>query len=182
MARQGGASPVPHSLSLRPRLTAIAPSAAEVVWFAGGWLFDQVMAGWDVTVITDEHGDSRPLRILGVRARDLDTLLAAPLAGPCLRVIALRTDLYEADERVRRLVQTVVAGGRADIRLWGSRWPADFCAPSTSVSHQLSLAAMAFKAHALAAADVPVSAGAAAEEELFQRCSSGSFVREGTIG
>jgi hypothetical protein len=55
--------------SLRPRLTAIAPSAAEAVQYAGGWLFDQVMAGWDVTVITVEDDDPRPLDILGVRAQ-----------------------------------------------------------------------------------------------------------------
>ena len=90
--------------SLRPRLTAIAPSAAEAVRYAGGWLFDQVMAGWDVTVVTDDDGDPRPLDILGVRARNLDAVCAAPMLGPCLRAIALRTDLYHDDERVRRLV------------------------------------------------------------------------------
>jgi hypothetical protein len=138
-----------------------------VVQFAGGWLFDQVMAGWDVTVITAEQGDPRPLRILGVRARDLDTLLAAPLAGPCLQAVALRTDLYDSDERVRRMVRTVVAAGRAEIRLWGDCWPADFGLRAAPVSYQLSLAAMAFKAHALAAAAVP--AAPSADTELFQR-------------
>lgn len=135
--------------------------------FAGGWLFDQVMAGWDVTVITADGGDSRPLRILGVRSRDLDILLALPLAGPCLKAIALRTDLYDTDERVRRMVQAAVAVGRADIRLWGDCWPADFGSRSAPVSHQLSMAAMAFKAQALAAAAVP--AAPPADTELFQR-------------
>jgi hypothetical protein len=137
-----------------------------VVQFAGGWLFDQVMAGWDVTVITADWADPRPLRILGVRSRDLDTLLAAPLAGPCLKAIALRTDLYDADERVRRMVRTVVAVGRAEIRLWGDCWPADFGNRAAPISHQLSMAAMAFKAQALAAASVP--AASTADTELFQ--------------
>jgi hypothetical protein len=160
--------PVQHSL--RPRLAAIAPSTAEVVQFAGGWLFDQVMAGWDVTVITADRADPRPLRILGVRPRDLDTLVAAPLAGPCLQAIAIRTDLYACDERVRRLVRTVVAGGRAEIRLWGDCWPADFGERTAPVSHQLSLAAMAFKAQAQAAAAGPAGpAVPSAGTELFQR-------------
>ena len=90
--------------SLRPRMTAIAPSAAEAVQYAGGWLFDQVMAGWDVTVVTADDGDPRPLDILGVRARTFDAVFAAPVLGRCLQAIALRTDLYHDDERVRRLV------------------------------------------------------------------------------
>src|ERR1700722_20510717 len=73
-------SPVRHSL--RPRLTAIAPSAAEAVQYAGGWLFDQVMAGWDVTVIAAEDDDPRPLDILGVGARTLQAVSAAPFLAP----------------------------------------------------------------------------------------------------
>ncbi|MGH3251073.1 MAG: hypothetical protein ACRDOI_33360 [Trebonia sp.] len=167
MAARPFEPPVQHSL--RPRLAAIAPSAAEVVQFAGGWLFDQVMAGWDVTVITADRADPLPLRILGVRSRDLNILLAAPLAGPCLHAIGLRTDLYDADERVRRMVRTIVAVGRAEIRLWGDCWPADLGQRSAPVSHHLSVAAMAFKAQALAAAAAP--AVSALDTELFQRAA-----------
>jgi hypothetical protein len=65
-----------------------------------------------LTVITADRADPRPLRILGVGSRDLDTLLAAAL------------------------VRTVVAGGLAKIRLWGDCWPADFGRRTASVSHQ----------------------------------------------
>jgi hypothetical protein len=40
---------------LRPRLDAIAPSLADVVPSAGGWLFGQAMAGWDITVNTADR-------------------------------------------------------------------------------------------------------------------------------
>jgi hypothetical protein len=153
--------------SLRPRLTAITPSAAEAVQRAGGWLFDQVMAGWDVTVVAADMGDPRALEILGVRARPLDVICATPVLGPCLRAIAVRTDMYHADERVRRFVLTAVEAGGAEIRLWGDVWPEDFDGRADSVSHRLSLAARAFKAQAMAAADL--SGEPAADTEVF-RC------------
>jgi len=153
--------------SLRPRMTAIAPSAAEAVRYAGGWLFDQVMAGWDVTVVTADDEDPRPLDILGVRARSFDAVFAAPVLGPCLQAIALRADLYRDDERVRRLVRAAAESGRAEIRLWGEAWPADFDGSGEPVSHRLSLAARAFKAQALAAADL--RGASAAETEVFRR-------------
>src|SRR5579859_5475541 len=62
--------------SLRPRLVAIAPTTGEAVRCAGGWLFDQGLAGWDVTVITPELADRRPLRILGVRDHPLESALS----------------------------------------------------------------------------------------------------------
>jgi hypothetical protein len=62
------ADPPAVPYSLRARLTVIASSLAEVVRYAGGWLFDQAMAGWDVAVLTADHADPRPLRILGARA------------------------------------------------------------------------------------------------------------------
>lgn len=134
-------------------MTAIAPSAAEAVQYAGGWLFDHAMAGWDVTVVTADDADPRPLDILGVRARNFDAIFAAPVVGPCVRAIALPTDLYRDDERVRRLVLAAAEVGRTEIRLWGEVWPADFDGSGDPVSHRLSLAARAFKAEALAAAD-----------------------------
>ena len=156
---------------LRPRLTAIAPDTAEAVRYAGGWLFDRVMAGWDVTVITHETSDSRPLRILGVRPRDLDTLLAETVLadrvpGPCLRAVAVRIELYEANPRVRQMVLAAAAAGGGEIRLWGEGWPQDFDEASGIASHQLSMAARAFKAEALRAAGVTAPAAAVEEFRL----------------
>jgi hypothetical protein len=160
----GPRSPLRHSL--RPRLTAVAPTTADVIRHAGGWLLDQVLAGWDVTVITADRPDSVPLRILGVRHRDLDIMTSAPVLGPCLEAVAVRSDLFAGDERVRRMVLAAAGTGRADIRLWGEVWPEDFEENACPVSHQLSLAALAFKAKALAAAGVTAEPAAT---EVFRR-------------
>jgi hypothetical protein len=149
---------------------------AEVVSSAGGWLFDQVMAGWDVTVITADQGDPRPLRILGVRSRDLDTILTTPNLGPCLEAIAVRTELYDRDERVRRMVLAAAEAGNAEVRLWGEKWPTDFDDSSAAVSHTLSLAARAFKAQAMVA--VFLTADAAEDTEVFRR---GEIKRRGLV-
>jgi len=138
-----------------------------VVQSAGGWLFDQVMAGWDVTVITADHSDSRPLEILGARARDLETMLALPVLGPCLQAIAVRADLYESDARVRRMVLAAFDEGQAEVRFWGDSRPQGPNGRADPLSHRLSVAARAFKAHALAAAAVP--ADPADDIEVFRR-------------
>jgi hypothetical protein len=66
---------------------------AEVVRCAGGWLFDQVMAGWDVTALTTDHADSRPLRILGARSVNLECGLPSLVRGPRPQAIALCASL-----------------------------------------------------------------------------------------
>ena len=164
--------PIRHSL--RPRLAALAPSMVDVVRSAGGWLFDRVMAGWDVTVITSDHSDSRPLQILGVRVCDLETTLAMPVLGPCLSAIAVRSDLYDCDARVRRMVLTSFDEGLAEIRFWGDLRPQDLDGTADPVWHRLSFAARAFKAQALAAA---CAAPADPNEyiEVFRRGRSGSL-------
>ncbi len=151
----GPAAHPPIRHSLRPRLAALAPSMVEVVRSAGGWLFDQVMAGWDVTVLTSDHSDSRPLQILGARVRDLETTLAMPVLGPCLSAIAVRSDLYDCDARVRRMVRTAFDEGLAEVRFWGDQRPEDLDGTDDPVRHRLSVAARAFKAQALAAAAAP---------------------------
>jgi hypothetical protein len=136
---------------VRPRLVALAASTADVVHVAGGWLCDQVLAGWDVIVVTADHEDQRALRILGVRGGDLESALAVPLQGPCLRAIAVEAELYVGDERVHQMVRAAAETGRTEIRLWGDAWPDDLDGRADPVSHRLSAAARAFKAQALAA-------------------------------
>ena len=53
-------------LDMRYRLDVVAANAADAVRFAGGWMYDRVMAGWDVTVLVADRSDDRPLHILGV--------------------------------------------------------------------------------------------------------------------
>ena len=139
-----------------------------MVQVAGGWLCDQVLAGWDVTVVTADHADQRSLRILGVRGHDLESALAAPVQGACLQAIAVQSELYAADERVRRMVGTVAEAGLTEIRLWGGAWPAGFEDGADLVSHRLSAAARAFKAQALAAA---AAAAGPADTEEFRRAA-----------
>ncbi|HWF27336.1 MAG TPA: hypothetical protein VG327_02980, partial [Mycobacterium sp.] len=55
---------------LRYRLDVVAASTVDVVQSAGGWLYDRVMAGWEVTVLLPHSCDSRSLRILGVRTSE----------------------------------------------------------------------------------------------------------------
>ncbi|MGA8547342.1 MAG: hypothetical protein WB785_19075, partial [Mycobacterium sp.] len=61
---------------MRYRLDVVAANVADVVRFAGGWLFDRAMAGWDVTVLLVDHPDERPLQILGAQILDLEYALA----------------------------------------------------------------------------------------------------------
>jgi len=57
---------------MRYRLDVVAADVVDVVKFAGGWLFDRAMAGWDVTVLVADHPNDRPLQILGTLNSELD--------------------------------------------------------------------------------------------------------------
>jgi hypothetical protein len=141
----------------------IAPSIVGVVRCAGGWLFDQVMAGWDVTVLTADQADPRPLQILGADAADLEAALASPVRDSSPQAIAFQADLYDSDARVCRMVRAGLHSGSAEVRLWGGPWPADLDGQAGPVRHQLSVAAQAFKAQALAVLGAPADPGEVSE-------------------
>jgi hypothetical protein len=155
--------------SLRPRLVVFTPTAADAVRCAGGWLFDQVLAGWDVTVIAAEQADHRSLAILGVRGHALEAALAYRADGACLSAIALPAAMLESDERVRRMVLAAVESGLPELRLWGEGdgMPAELACRADPVSHRLSAAARAFKAQALVAA--AIGKDGLADTEAFRR-------------
>jgi hypothetical protein len=146
------------------RLDVVAATVAEAVRFAGGWLFDRVMAGWDVKVIVANLGDDRPLQILGAEMLDLEYVLASASQYQVPQTLAVATDLFESDARVREGVLTALEHGLTEVTLWGETWPDDLDNVD-SVQHRLSAAARAFKARALAAAAAP--AAFAGEAESF---------------
>ncbi|OBA73189.1 hypothetical protein A5641_06000 [Mycobacterium sp. 1554424.7] len=137
---------------LRYRLDVVAASAADVVQSAGGWLYDRVMAGWEVSVLLPHAGDARSLRILGVRAFDG--------AGPDLtwsrsQSLAVSAEAFTADPLVRQKVLASLGDRLTEVALWGDGWPLGVDRAMTRTQHVLSAAARRFKGYALAAAGLP---------------------------
>jgi hypothetical protein len=139
---------------VRYRLDVVAADVADVVRFAGGWLFDRAMAGWDVTVLVADHPDERPLQILGVEILDLEYALATAGHRPPPQTLAAAADLFDCDSRVRQGVLQALDQGATEVTLWGQTWPVELDSHIGLVEHRLSAAALAFKGQALAAAGI----------------------------
>lgn len=137
------------------RLDVIAVSALDVVQSAGGWLYDRAMAGWRVTVSLPDGRDARCLRILGVRALELEEQFASP--GPASQSVAVSAEAFAADPRVRDKVLTALDDRLTEVTLWGqtpSGWPLRVDRGVARAQYALSAAARRFKGHALAAAGI----------------------------
>lgn len=152
---------------MRYRLDVVAPTVLDAVRFAGGWVYDRVMAGWDVTVLIGGDEDVRPLEILGAEVRDLESVLESWEDRPHPQTVAVAGDLFAVDARVRGHVLNALDQGATEVTLWGDSLPAELDESVDSVQHRLSAAARAFKAQALAAANGPT--GDVGHTETF-RC------------
>ncbi|KAA0103043.1 hypothetical protein [Mycolicibacterium sp. P1-5] len=148
---------------MRYRLDIVAPTVAEAVQHAGGWIFDRVMAGWDVNVLLAQPGDTRPLTILGAQTADFESMIAAGDDQPHPQALAVAAGLVDTDSRVREGVLRALDYGMTEVALWGDTQPTDLDRDVDSVEHRLSSAARVFKAQALAAAAVGDVAVAATE-------------------
>ncbi|ORA19240.1 hypothetical protein [Mycobacterium arosiense] len=140
---------------MRYRLDVVASTAVDVVRFAGGWIFDRSMAGWDVTVLLmdlADHADERPLQIIGAQVLDLEEALTSVRSRPRPQALAAAADLFGCDVRVRQGVLQALDQGATEVTLWGETWPSELDDSVGLVQHQLSMAARTFKAQALAAA------------------------------
>lgn len=136
---------------MRYQLMVVAPDIAELVTGAGGWLFDRAMAGWEVTVLVREGSDVRPLRVLGVGAAELKSVLSPDGCAiqPC--AISFAGHDYLSDPRIRELILRTADGGATELTVLGD-CPADFSASLSPARYEPTSAALAFKKHALAAA------------------------------
>jgi hypothetical protein len=159
---------------LRYQLNAVACSTDEVVRSAGGWLCDRARAGWDVNVCVAGGTDPRPLTILGATALDRDEgFLSMIRSASQVGALAVSAELLGTDTRVRDEVLRALKHGLAEVTVWGQRWPAEFGRQAEPVQHRVSAAGRAFKAHALAAADV--STDVVTPTETLFRIGTGSF-------
>jgi len=134
---------------LRYRLDVVA-AADDAVRAAGGWMYDRVMAGWEVTVLLPQGCDTRPLQILGVRAVDLDSGFTRPMS----QGLAVSAEVFTADARVRAKVLKALDQRSTEVALWGDGCSLGVHRGMTRVQHVLSAAARVYKAHALAAAGI----------------------------
>ena len=137
---------------LRYRLDVVAVSVADVVQSAGGWLYDRVMAGWEVTALLPKGCDTSPLRVLGVRALDVEARFGT---GSRRQSLAVSAEAFTADARVRDKVLESLADPLTEVALWGDAWPLGINRSTTRAQHLLSAAARRFKGYALAATGIP---------------------------
>jgi hypothetical protein len=153
---------------MRYRLDVVAPTVSDAVRFAGGWIYDRVMAGWDVTVLVDGDDDLRPLQILGAETLKLDSVLADWEDRPHPQTVAVAADLIDRDPRVLAHVRDALDAGTTEVTLWGEEVPAEIGHSVDSAEHHLSAAAQAFKSLALAATGDSADASVGATESF--RC------------
>ena len=142
---------------LRYRLDVVAADAVDVVRSAGGWLYDRVMAGWEVTVLLPHRCETRSLRILGVDVVDTESEFAVAALGSTSQTLAISAEAFAVDARLRDKVLESLNNQFTEVALWGQPqqgWPLGVDRGLTTAQHLLSSAARRFKGAALAAAGI----------------------------
>lgn len=129
------------------QLDVIGVHVADVVHSAGGWLFDRVMAGWNVRVALADAGDLAALKILGVQAVSMAAVFGATPAA-----LAVAGAVCSADDRISDALAASVRSARTEVTVWGDVWVPSAGRPGDEVRHELSSAARVFKAQAAFAA------------------------------
>jgi hypothetical protein len=144
--RANRGAPAAHQPSAY-RLDVLGGDVIEMVQYVGGWLFDQVMAGWHIDIDVQDVEDVRPLRILGIQQSRRSTLEATDDRFVIVVVSGEHLDTHRA---ARERVSTLLRGG-GEVMVWGSRGQAEREYQLRDVSYPLSCAARTFKTHALTA-------------------------------
>lgn len=145
---------------LRHRLDVFAARPHDVVQTAGGWLFDRVMAGWQVNVMLPGdgrgEGGDRSLRILGVQVLDLEFELDP--SAPLSQSLAVSGEAFVAHECLREKMRKAMGNRLVEVALWGQGWPLGIDRALVRTEYRLSAAARAFKGQALRAAGIAYQA------------------------
>ncbi|MFZ0904115.1 MAG: hypothetical protein WAN71_09605 [Mycobacterium sp.] len=144
--------------STRYQLCVVAHDVGELVDFAGGWMCDRALAGWDLSVALPEPYDLRPLQIIGVTTLLSHQRFAAINDGDTTTSIAVTPGIVENNDHIRGVVLRALDQPAIEVTFWGPSIPSDLHGQLARRQYRLSGAARAFKAQALAAAAVPAAA------------------------
>jgi hypothetical protein len=131
-------------------LVVIGGDIGDVVRSAGGWLYDRVRAGWQVSVVVPDGADVRPLKILGVRTCSVDDPFQV-LRGSSPAALAISADVVAGNPQIGRFVERALERNIIEVTLWGDRPPAQIERHFEFVQHPASGADRAFRTHAMAA-------------------------------
>ncbi|MCV7316953.1 hypothetical protein H7J77_15560 [Mycolicibacillus parakoreensis] len=132
---------------------------------AGGWIYDRVTAGWDVSVLIGDVGQGRPLEVLGARVLDLASVLKHWEQRWHPQTIAVSAGMFDSHQGVQHGVLAALEHGRTEVTLWGAV-PAELDPAVAVRQHRLSAAARAFKAQALLRAGADAT-GPVSDAEIF---------------
>jgi hypothetical protein len=139
----------------------------------GGWLYDQVKAGWRIDAYIADLDDPRPLQILGVTALSLTSGTSSLDAT----AVAVDADFLSSDAHMHQEISSILDHGRATVVVYGASRPDVLDQQFGEMTHRLSSAASVFKTHAaLAAAILPPSTTAL---ECFRQ-ATGRIRQRGT--
>lgn len=145
----------------RYQFQVFATCVADAVMSIGGLIFDRAMAGWDVSVVVDEHDvDDRPIRILGAKVAYLPSRPQRAAALPAPQMLAVAADVIVRSDAVRRRVLAAGNDAGTGVLLWGRDHPPSLNCKYVPVRHRPSAAARVFKSHALAAGGAAAAQGA----------------------
>ncbi|GBE64499.1 hypothetical protein MFM001_09610 [Mycobacterium sp. MFM001] len=142
----------PHTEESRAtpyRLAVLGANEPDVVWAAGGLLYDGSVRGWNITVYLAECRDDRPLRILGVNSELLDGFSSEAQRPDA---IIASSGLFGENNVVRAYFEDTSRPNRADVAVWGGERPLNPRRGAQQLEHRLSAAARAFKVQAMIAA------------------------------
>jgi hypothetical protein len=128
------------------RLNVIGADVADVVQSVGGWLYDQIAAGWQVLVSLAQPGDERALTILGVAEVTTGVSL-----GNEPNSLAVSSQVLRHDDAVLGELLAILGDGSEDVTVWDSARPAEIDGRLSRVERRMSPAARAFKTHAVRA-------------------------------
>ncbi|MET8655038.1 hypothetical protein [Nocardia aurea] len=158
---RGNTAPIQHWLTgirerpLIHRAIVVAPESLAAVRDLGGWIFDITAAGWQVAVVTPDLDHQNSLRILGVSALDLKQALSKGIRTLEPDHLAVATELYNREEKLRDTVVRSLRQTDSVTTLWGSDLPSELNGMATVRPHRPSSAALAFKTAAIHAAGYP---------------------------
>ncbi len=159
--------PLGHSLHggtqcarLHYQLYVIGADVADTVRNVAGFMADRARQGWDVTASVLLPSDMRPIQVLGARHENVAVLTEE---HAFVGAIAVAAQLINARPDVRQLVRTAARDG-CELLVWGADVGPRLDLSLRTEIYTLSLAARAFKSHALQAVGEAPKAAAKHEE------------------